>query len=806
MVRLVAKVRAILETKIFTIVEVVVVEEEEEEDRSTPVLEMQDIHTKGRPSGVEIKGMPDPTEEVGTTEGVVLLDRRARCRRALGIVGLSIPDLGWTWGTIPSSSPVKTEETGNNANESVPSVIPVKKEALEEDKSSLLANPEPEKGSAEFKTEPAQDVPSTEAEIADVKPAPDANANPPPSRIRIYFHTPVTADDSRPIPHNASYGEVSSDTRKGKRKKTEDDDGDVDERRAPPPPPQMGISNDDRSSVAASVAPSVAETASEADWLMAAIVEGEEEAEAANALQSVEEDDQDAPHDHDAEHDMAEGGDDDAPHDVDETLFDGTSHDDDMTIVEGAEPDAFGSTVDVGDASAPASVAQELPLNGVGPTTVDGEHKTSPNDTLAEEQPVGDAECPQDASVSVAAPSSQSDALPFEPAANGSANLTVPVETQALQYSSQQSQTRSLQSISNQPTLLDVETQESTQPDRDQGDSTQIIQPEHLPEPPASPSTIAHEDSSSGPATKTDSKADKTPSANRLSISYARGNRRLVIDAEVVDYLKLYRQEGRIEVAIKITRDKQDTIKGVLMEGLSEVTKSYSPLLDAKDGSLESDPTVPPFWRTTIPSTVHLLVYLDTARPLSEPKWAKTGDVQDWLKSMFGRMFWVAGDAAEGWEKKIQVTDPDPPPTIWTVLDGWVANSPVGQLNERQRFLKTHMTDVDNILEILLRLVRGERATPFSQSTPTISAPSVSGPLLSAFQGSSHGAQQTHVSLAVLAMFRLTTEYATKASGDKGKVEAEERVGEIIRYLPSHLIYKSLDGIFKEWRVEKKGR
>ena len=117
------------------------------------------------------------------------------------------------------------------------------------------------------------------------------------------------------------------------------------------------------------------------------------------------------------------------------------------------------------------------------------------------------------------------------------------------------------------------------------------------------------------------------------------------------------------------------------------------------------------------------------------------------------------------------------------------------------------MTETDNILEILLRLVRGERATPFSQSTPAISAPSVSGPLLSALsQGSAHGAQQTHVSLAVLAMFRLSVDYAKKALGDKGKGDAEERMGEIIRCLPSHLIYKSLDGIFKEWRVEKKGR
>jgi 20S proteasome subunit alpha 6 len=117
------------------------------------------------------------------------------------------------------------------------------------------------------------------------------------------------------------------------------------------------------------------------------------------------------------------------------------------------------------------------------------------------------------------------------------------------------------------------------------------------------------------------------------------------------------------------------------------------------------------------------------------------------------------------------------------------------------------MTDIDNVLEILLRLVRGERATPFSQSAPAISSPSVSGPLLSALvPGSAHGAQQTHVSLAVLAIFRMTTEYAEKALGDKGKADVDERIGEIIRCLPSHLIYKSLDGIFKEWRVEKKGR
>jgi 20S proteasome subunit alpha 6 len=115
------------------------------------------------------------------------------------------------------------------------------------------------------------------------------------------------------------------------------------------------------------------------------------------------------------------------------------------------------------------------------------------------------------------------------------------------------------------------------------------------------------------------------------------------------------------------------------------------------------------------------------------------------------------------------------------------------------------MAETDNILEILLRLVRGERATPFTQAASTISPQSVAGPLRGALSpDSAHGSQQTHVSLAVLAVWRMTIEYALKALEETGRAEAEGRLGEIIRSLPSHLLYKSLDGIFKEWKVEKK--
>lgn len=117
------------------------------------------------------------------------------------------------------------------------------------------------------------------------------------------------------------------------------------------------------------------------------------------------------------------------------------------------------------------------------------------------------------------------------------------------------------------------------------------------------------------------------------------------------------------------------------------------------------------------------------------------------------------------------------------------------------------MTDSNNVLEVLLRLVRGERATAFSQNGNVSSASPLSGPLLAARDSASpHAAQQNHVSLAVIALVRLAEQFAEQAAGEgKGKAQVDERVGEIIKSLPSHLLYKSLDGMFKEWKLDKKG-
>lgn len=85
--------------------------------------------------------------------------------------------------------------------------------------------------------------------------------------------------------------------------------------------------------------------------------------------------------------------------------------------------------------------------------------------------------------------------------------------------------------------------------------------------------------------------------------------------------------------------------------------RSYAALANILDHTAEADVTVPSFSKLSLPTSVRLVAHLDVARPLSEPKWAKSGDVQEWLRSMLGSK---SDETLGGWEKKIQVVDPDP--------------------------------------------------------------------------------------------------------------------------------------------------
>lgn len=115
----------------------------------------------------------------------------------------------------------------------------------------------------------------------------------PPSRIRIYFHTPVTDADSRPL-----YGSFA-EARKAKRKFAESEDGENH-----PYPPPSSHSDYGHFDQRASTAPSVAETTSEGDWLLAAIGQDDDEIDGEDMGLHVSEV---GPHDEGEEHTYEEG-------------------------------------------------------------------------------------------------------------------------------------------------------------------------------------------------------------------------------------------------------------------------------------------------------------------------------------------------------------------------------------------------------------------------------------------------------------------------------------------------------------------
>ena len=57
----------------------------------------------------------------------------------------------------------------------------------------------------------------------------------------------------------------------------------------------------------------------------------------------------------------------------------------------------------------------------------------------------------------------------------------------------------------------------------------------------------------------------KSLSANRLAISYASASRRILIDAKVVDTLRVFRKEHRIEIGFNIEKGDETEIKGIIV-------------------------------------------------------------------------------------------------------------------------------------------------------------------------------------------------------------------------------------------------
>jgi 20S proteasome subunit alpha 6 len=66
----------------------------------------------------------------------------------------------------------------------------------------------------------------------------------------------------------------------------------------------------------------------------------------------------------------------------------------------------------------------------------------------------------------------------------------------------------------------------------------------------------------------------RTPSANRLSISYAAGTKRLVINAEIVEKLKIYRSDGQVEIQLRVEKDDVNELHGIIVGPLHSQSPS----------------------------------------------------------------------------------------------------------------------------------------------------------------------------------------------------------------------------------------
>jgi len=110
-----------------------------------------------------------------------------------------------------------------------------------------------------------------------------------------------------------------------------------------------------------------------------------------------------------------------------------------------------------------------------------------------------------------------------------------------------------------------------------QGDSA--TQPEAHFDGPASSdtSTLISETTApiySGPQRRLPMKAEpqpglRSPSANRLSISYAAGTKRLVFNAEIVEKLKIHRSDGRVEITLRVEKDEVNELNGIIVGSLT---------------------------------------------------------------------------------------------------------------------------------------------------------------------------------------------------------------------------------------------
>ncbi|EPQ27616.1 uncharacterized protein PFL1_04754 [Pseudozyma flocculosa PF-1] len=211
-----------------------------------------------------------------------------------------------------------------------------------------------------------------------------------------------------------------------------------------------------------------------------------------------------------------------------------------------------------------------------------------------------------------------------------------------------------------------------------------------------------------------------------------------------------------------------------------------------------------------------IVAHLDTASPLLvEPTWVKTGDADSCITQL---ATYSQRPQDHEWHGRIHVVDPDPPPTLDSVLDEWCTESFLGSAKERKSFLAEtvssaydarpqngseavqrdeerealNRTRIKALVDIMGRMIR-------SANGPSVSLDALSGPLAAAArdsQSSSHSVS----SLCVLALSDMALRFS-QAAGVSSE-EIRRSVCEMMMQFPRTALFKTLDNVWKE-RMEK---
>lgn len=506
--------------------------------------------------------------------------RKEENRRSLTdfkLIGLQIEELGWSWGICNSSVAESSED------------------------------PEKSSDATQVKEED-QDMDLDENKVLAPSNGAPALASEPRSRVRVYFHFPEDHLAATSAP------EASSGLTRGKRKKTDDDDDEVNERNIRPrqssAAPSVDMASVDEQSAIAGTSDNGRDGTQETednDWLMAAIAEGSEGEK--SELLVTEGELVDGHDDLDADSSMLLGQDASASEPQGSEVVLSDEHE--------LVPPSFDTTVPESSHSGePPKEDSEviIEVTQVEDSVEEGEilHLTSVQPVAEEDMLPETSSKAEEKSLTEVIP----DAGLVEKSSEASASISLALPESHDPPEHVQMVTDEEGIDADDSPLLETQvvvppTRESAEPDdggaQDEGSSRAATPPLHVSTAPDAPSTktlgaldspqesqpsstlfgssySASEPAEAGsPSLKQESSVElpkesseagpansrPSPSANRLSITYGSSQRRLVIDATVVDRMKVFRKDGRFEVQMSISKD-QTGLKGILVSGLEE--------------------------------------------------------------------------------------------------------------------------------------------------------------------------------------------------------------------------------------------